>query len=95
MCDLNKPLFQCTLGDFVEAVTLVLRNEQPELQNTNTYANMPKGLAGIRAIFSCSDYTARKILASGVIEKAIYRFGARTFVTDPTKALELYTKNNS
>lgn len=93
MCDLNKPLFQCTLGDFVEAITQALQNEP--VQQTDTYANMPKGLAGIREIFSCSDYTARKILASGVIEKAIFRLGARTFVTDPVKALELYTNNNS
>ena len=95
MCDLNKPLFQCTLGDFVEAVTQVLQNAPAQKKQTNDYTNMPKGLAGIREIFGCSDYTARKILSSGVIEKAIFRLGARTFVTDPAKALELYTKNNS
>lgn len=97
MCDLNKPLFQCTLGDFVEAFIMMQgKGTKPETEDVKEVkSDMPKGLKGIRQIFSCSDFAARKILASGAIDKAIYRLGARTFVTDPVKAKELYQVSNN
>lgn len=92
MCDLNKPLFQCTLGDFAEAIAMVLN--APKATPIPESVNLPKGIAGIREIFSCSDYAARKILASGIIDAAIMRLGARTFVTDPVEAKRLYMLNS-
>lgn len=97
MCDLTKPLFQCTLGDFVEAFIMMQgKGKQPETDvPKEVKANMPKGVKGIMQIFCCSDFAARKILASGAIDKAIYRIGARTFVTDPVMAKELYQSYNN
>ena len=98
MCDLNKPLFQCTLGDFVEAFALMQsKGQMPRTESVikEARADMPKGLNGIMQIFGCSNFTARKIVASGVIDKAIYRLGARVFVTDPAKAKELYNQNQN
>ena len=97
MCDLNKPLFQCTLGDFVEAFIMMQgKGTKPETEEVKEVkSEMPKGLNGIMQIFGCSNFAARKILASGAIDKAIYRLGARTFVTDPIKAKELYQVANN
>lgn len=96
MCDLTKPLVACTLGDFIEALSSLPNINKDELSKpTIQRLNLPRGVKGIRQIFSCSDYTARQILKSGVIESAIYRLGARTFVTDPDLARKLYQSNKT
>lgn len=95
MCNLDKPLFQCTLGDFAEAIAEVLRGAPPPKVQKNEFSEYPKGIKGIQRIFNCGDYTARNILQSGVIDKAIIRLGARTFVTDPVEARKLYTINQN
>lgn len=88
MCDLNKPLVSCTLGDFIEAFSMMHKEEKTP--TINVQPNLPKGMKGIMQIFNCTDYMARQIVKSGVIEAAIYRLGARTFVTDPCEAKRLY-----
>lgn len=92
MCDLNKPLFQCTLGEFAEAVAHALLNQSKE--ETPVKHEMPKGMQGIMSIFGCTEYTARKIKRSGIIDAAIYQLGAKVFVTDPERARELYNESN-
>lgn len=89
MCDLNKPLVTCTLGDFIEAFSM-MHNKENKPTIADVHVNMPKGMKGIMQIFNCTDYTARQIVKSGVIDSAIYRLGARTFVTDPLEAKRLY-----
>ena len=85
---LNKHLFECTLGEFAQAVAFYLTKPQEEKKQVTP--DLPKGLKGIQQIFNCSDYMARKIKQSGVIDSAIYVLGARVFVTDPEKAKRLY-----
>lgn len=95
MCDLTKPLVACTLGDFIEALSFLRERKEPELSCKHIDLPFPRGIKGIRQIFNCSDYAARQILKSGVIEKAIYRIGSRTFVTDPQMAKDLYQSNKT
>ena len=91
MCDLNKMLVSCTLGEFAEAVAMALAKQQPQQDHfPDAGKMMPKGIKGIMSIFGVGDYTARKIVKSGVIDDAIYHISARTFLTDPDKAKELY-----
>ena len=49
------------------------------------------GLEGIASIFGVSISTAKRIKASGIIDKAISQHG-RVIVTDVDKALELYRR---
>lgn len=48
-------------------------------------------LEGIASIFGVSISTAKRIKASGIIDKAISQHG-RVIVTDVDKALELYRR---
>lgn len=53
-----------------------------------------KGLDGLCEIFQCSRATAKRIKASGSINKAIRQQG-RTFMTNVDQALQLYGSKNS
>lgn len=90
MCDLNKPLFQCTLGDFIEAFKGTSFESIPVHQSRP----MVKGLAGIQEIFNCSEYRAIQIKKSHVIDKAITYLGSRTFVVNPELALQLWNSQS-
>ena len=91
MYDLSKPLFQCTLGEFAEAVADKLKHEPPPPD-----ANMPlmfKGINGIMRIFQCGKNAAIRIKDSGVINDAIIQMSERAFLVNPEKALLLYEKS--
>lgn len=49
------------------------------------------GIAGIAALFGCSETTAQRIKSSGVINKAIHQQG-KTIVVDADLAVQLYGK---
>ena len=68
-----------TLGELLEAIT-VARDRRPATVT---------GLEGIASIFGVPISTAKRIKASGIIDKAIGQHG-RVIVTDVDKALELY-----
>ena len=70
-----------TLGELLEAIT-VARDRRPATVT---------GLEGIASIFGVSISTAKRIKASGIIDKAISQQG-RVIVTDVDKALELYRR---
>lgn len=90
MTDLNKPLFQCTLGDFKEILTIALRDN--ELDSKGNIKSVPKqlfyGIAGIAKLFGCSESTAQKIKSSGKIDDAISQIGD-IIVVDGDYALDL------
>lgn len=71
-----------TLGELLEAISVARRDRRPA-----TVA----GLEGIASIFGVSISTAKRIKASGIIDKAISQHG-RVIVTDVDKALELYRR---
>ena len=70
-----------TLGELLEAI-IFARDRRPATVT---------GLEGIASIFGVSISTAKRIKASGIIDKAISQQG-RVIVTDVDKALELYRR---
>jgi hypothetical protein len=85
MEDLNKPLWQLTVGEFLE-----LTNQTPmvSVDNTPKEKRLEYGIGGIQRIFNCSMSTANRIKASGKINRAISQCG-RMIVIDVDLALEL------
>ena len=88
-CDLNRPLWQLTVGEFLE---LMGKTPTVEVNNMSTKERrLEYGIGGIARLFNCSMATANKIKQSGKISKAISQCG-RIIVVDADKALELMKK---
>lgn len=83
--DLNKPLWQLTVGEFLE---LIGQQQSVSVDNTTKQKNLVFGIAGIAQLFNCSMTTANRIKASGKIDRAISQNG-RIIVVDADLALEL------
>lgn len=91
MLDLEKPLFQATLGDLKEVLTIALNDIQ--LESDGKTSPKPKkhfvyGIAGLAELFKCSQPTAQRIKSSGVIDDAISQIGG-IIVVDADYALDL------
>ena len=86
--DLNKPLWQLTVGEFLE---LINQTQVTTTDNAPTEKRYVYGLAGIAQLFNCSMTTANRIKASGKIDKAISKCG-RMITVDADLALELMKK---
>lgn len=86
--DLNKPLWQLTVGEFLE---LINQTQVTTTDNAPTEKRYVYGLAGIAQLFNCSMTTANRIKASGKIDKAISQCG-RMITVDADLALELMKK---
>ena len=90
MINLEKPLFQATIGDFKEVLTMALKDI--ELESEDKTKTAPKryvyGIAGIAKLFNCSEVTANRIKASGEIDDAISQIGG-IIVVDADYALDL------
>ena len=69
MINLDKPLFQATIGDLKEVLTMALNDI--ELESEGKTKAVPKryvyGIAGIAKLFGCSEPTAQRIKSSGDI----------------------------
>ena len=85
---LNKPLFQCTLGDFKAILSEVLRDNELESLTAPPQKQYVYGLAGLMKLFGCSISTAERIKQSGVIDQAISQTGD-IIVVDAELALDL------
>jgi len=86
--DLNKPLFQCTLGDLHAMLSDLLVNQQLESSPKNAPKHYVYGIAGIANLFGCSESTAQRIKSSGEIDDAISQTGD-IIVVDTEYALDL------
>jgi len=86
--DLNKPLWQLTVGEFLELMEQI---PTVTVDNTPKEKNLVYGIAGIAQIFNCSMTTANRIKASGKIDRAISQCG-RMITIDTDLALELMKK---
>lgn len=86
--DLNKPLWQLTVGEFLELIT---QTQVTTTDNTPAEKRLVYGIAGIAQLFNCSMTTANRIKASGKIDKAISQCG-RMITVDADLALELMKK---
>ena len=85
---LNKPLFQCTLGDFKAVLSETLRDKELEFLAATPPKRYVYGLAGLMKLFGCSISTAERIKQSGVIDQAISQTGD-IIVVDAELALDL------
>ena len=90
MLNLEKPLFQATIGDLKELLTIVLRDDKLESEGKTVAAtkHYVYGIAGIANLFGCSEATANRIKASGEIDDAISQIGG-IIVVDADYALDL------
>lgn len=91
MTQLEKPLWQLTVGEFLE-----IQNRKEKGETTNTIDTTGKtryvyGYKGIADLFGCSIPTAARIKKSGKIDAAITQIG-RKIIVDAEKALELAGK---
>jgi len=86
--DLNKPLWQLTVGEFLELMEQI---PTVTVDNTPKEKRLVYGIAGIAQIFNCSMTTANRIKASGKIDRAISQCG-RMITIDTDLALELMKK---
>jgi hypothetical protein len=90
--DPNKPLFQCTLGEFKAVIVEALREKELENIAEAHEKKYVYGLAGLMKLLGCSISTAERIRKSGVIDQAISRTG-NILVIDSELALELLKIN--
>lgn len=90
MLDLEKPLFQATIGDLKEVLAMILKDN--ELESEGKAASTPKrlvyGIAGLAKLLGCSHVTAQRIKSSGEIDDAISQHGG-IIVVDADYALDL------
>lgn len=92
---LDKPLFQLTLGEFIEAMNGMKSMEPAVEEKKPTQVSVGNdgkkyvyGINGIAQLFGCSKPTANRIKRSGKIDGAITQIG-RKIIVDADKALEL------
>lgn len=92
MYNLNTPIWQLTVGEFLE---LAEKNQVKVAKKTTTDSfpkkNLIYGIKGLAKLLECSTTTAQKIKNSGVIDKAISQFG-RKLIIDADLVLKLMTE---
>lgn len=93
MKDLEKPLWQLTVGEFLELCSGVA--PQPVIIEKDQLPKYVYGLDGLAKILRCSKTHACNLKATGMFDEAIKQNG-RKIVVDTKKALELFknTENN-
>lgn len=90
MENLNKPLWQLTIGELVD----ILDSRQPKTEKESETIEKSKieyvyGLSGLASILGCSKNHAGKLKSTGVFDDAIIQNG-RKIIIDSEKALELF-----
>lgn len=90
--NLNTPLFQLTVGEFMDLQHRTHAEEPIVKVEPKTERRFVYGLKGLSELFGCSVSTAQKIKNSGVIDKAITQLG-RKITIDTELALELVRKS--
>ena len=92
----EKPLFQATLGDLIEALNEGFANEgKDERANTNPSSKKRyvRGMKELAEVLHCSVPTAQRIKSSGVLDAAISQSG-KVIVVDADLALDLLRVSN-
>lgn len=85
--DLEKPLFQCTIGDLKALLSdLYVNNSQAVPEKTTKH--YVYGLAGLAKLLGCSQPTAQRIKSSGVLDDAISQIGG-LIIVDAEYAIDL------
>ena len=89
--DLNTPIWQLTIGEFLELQKKIAPAPVKEENRQKGEQRYVYGLDGIAGLFNCSRTTASAIKQSGKIDKAIRQVG-RKIIVDASLALELAGK---
>ena len=88
MVDKETPIWQLTVGEFIQLQEEVIRPQTVIAQPEKKYVY---GIAGIAELFGCSKTTANAIKQSGKIDKAVIQIG-RKITVDAELALSLVGK---
>lgn len=88
--NLNTPIWQLTVGEFLELQkkNLPIESKPDDSKSERIFVYGIRGLAGL---LRCSKATAQKIKSSGIIDRAVSQVG-RTITIDANLALELIQK---
>ena len=94
----EKPLFQATLGDLIEALNERVSNDnkgKDGRSNTNLSSEKRyvRGMKELAEVLHCSVPTAQRIKSSGVLDAAISQSG-KTIIVDVDLALDLLRLSN-
>ncbi|MFV0535957.1 MAG: DUF3853 family protein [Dysgonomonas sp.] len=89
--DLNTPLWQLTIGEFLELQKRIAEPAKPKDFTSQSDKKYVYGLAGLAKLFGCSTRAASTLKSSGKIDKAIIQDG-RKIIIDAELALELANK---
>lgn len=90
MKDVDKPIWQLTIGEFVEILesripkSIVEKVSIEKLDSTYVY-----GLKGLAKILGCSTNYAGRLKRTGIFDKAIKQKG-RTIIVNVEMALKLF-----
>jgi hypothetical protein len=90
--DINKPLWQLTVGEFLELRNILVPEQKPVVQEYDGDRYV-FGIAGIARLLGCSKTMVCEYRKNGWIEPAIKQNG-RKIVCDAKLALELFGQNN-
>ncbi len=86
--DLEKPLFQCTIGDLKAILSDLYVNNNQAVRPDKSAKHYVYGIAGLAKLFDCSLPTAQRIKSSGVIDEAISQIGG-LIIVDADYAIDL------
>lgn len=89
--NLNTPLWQLTVGEFLELQKRESPIKQEPVEN-KPGRTFVYGISGLADLLKCSNATAQKVKNSGIIDKATSQFG-RKIAIDADLALELIQKS--
>lgn len=92
--DRNTPIWQITLGDFLNA--LESHHTQQANQNTEPSQDAEKkeyvyGISGLANLIGCSKSHASRLKSQGIFKDAIKQNG-RKIIVDKERAIELFNK---
>ncbi|MDR3246065.1 MAG: DUF3853 family protein [Prevotellaceae bacterium] len=95
MRDLNTPIWQLTVGEFLELQN-IRKDEEKETTKSADYTDSKYvyGLAGIARLLGCSKTMVWNYRQKGWIEPAIHQNG-RKIVCDAPLALELFREKEN
>lgn len=86
----NKPIWQLTVGEFIE---LLNKNTHNDVQPAKIEKEYAYGINGLAMLLGCSKNYAWKLKSTGLFDEAIIQNG-RKIIIDKEKALELFNNKS-
>lgn len=92
--DYNTPIWQLTIGEFVELLSSQVNTIQEKSTIIEHEQKYVYGLKGLSNILGCSKNYAWKLKNSGMFDEAIIQNG-RKIIIDSEKALKLFNNHKN